>query len=224
MVEDLLIDDRRWHRCGHNRGHCRCRRRRRGSFEGCHHSLRICCGRSHTVRGTGRGRCRSHLRRGGGCIRSDFGRLAHEPVDDVGRHTQVVQVDNLSGAQGEGFPNVDDVFADHPFIEATSGQLYHVGHRARQGRCYRNGHRGRRIDRGRRLSCRSRRDRRGRRGGRRDRSWSRSWSRSWGCSVAQGRGNRRRLNDHGPHRRRWWRGVNHGLGSGVASGGSPQAG
>ena len=63
------------------------------------------------------------MRRGGGCIRSDFGRLAHEPVDDVGRHTQVVQVDNLSGAQGVGFPNVDDVFADHPFIEATSGQL-----------------------------------------------------------------------------------------------------
>ena len=220
MVEDLLIDDRRCHRCGYDRGHRRGRRGRRSSFDGCHPSLRICCGRSHTVRGTGRGCCRSHQRRGSGCLWSDFGCLAHEPVDDVGRHTQVVQVDDLSRTQGEGFPDVTDVFGDHPFIQSTAGQLHHVGHRARQGRCCRNSHGGQRIDRGRRLSGCSRRDRRGRRGGR----LNRSRSRSWGCSVAQGRWNRRRLNDHGPHRRRWWRGVNHGLGSGVASGGDSQAG
>ena len=52
-------------------------------------------------------------------------------MDDVGRDPQVVQVDDLGGAQGKGFPDIDDVFADHPFIQSTAGQLHHVGYWAR---------------------------------------------------------------------------------------------
>ena len=153
LVEHLLAHDRRGLGGGdRHRGPGRRRRRRPfgGAGRGSGRSRPLGRGNHEGARGRAGGT--DDRSRGGGCglsgrrgretLRTDCGGLAHQHVDDVRRHAQIVEVHDLTGSQGEGFADVGDVLGDDPLVDATPGELHHIGDRCGQGRRRRDRDRG----------------------------------------------------------------------------------